>query len=130
MTLPELDPNYDPNNKMSDEEQTDKENEIKKYLTSIITQRRDGVSVDSHLEFIRNLLRFWTGLTYYDRTKIYKIFYKYGVGVNVKKLPESHTCHYTIDFFGFPDEYNDDEREKYIYDKFIIAIGEQEMELH
>ena len=128
--LPELDPNYDPNNKMSDEEQTDKENEIKKYLTSIITQRRDGVSVDSHLEFIRNLLRFWTGLTYYDRTKIYKIFYKYGVGVNVKKLPESHTCHYTIDFFGFPDEYNDDEREKYIYDKFIIAIGEQEMELH
>ena len=128
--LPESDPNYNPNNKMSEEEQTDKENEIKKYLTNIITQRRDGVSVDNHLEFIRNLLRFWTGLTYYDRTKIYKIFYKYGVGVNVKKLPEAHTCHYSIDFFGFPDEYNDVEREKYIYDKFIIAVGEQEMELH
>ena len=128
--LSETDPNYDPNNKMSEEEQIEKENEIKKYLTSIITQRRDGVSVDKHLEFIRNLLRFWTGLTYYDRTKIYKIFYKYGVGINNKKLPESHTCHYIIDFFGFPDEYNDAEREKYIYDKFIIAVGEQEMELH
>ena len=128
--LSETDPNYDPNNKMSEEEQIEKENEIKKYLTSIITQRRDGVSVDKHLEFIRNLLRFWTGLTYYDRTKIYKIFYKYGVGINNKKLPESHTCHYIIDFFGFPDEYNDADREKYIYDKFIIAVGEQEMELH
>ena len=128
--LSESDPNYNPDNKMSDEEKTEKENEIKKYLTSIITQRRDGVSVDNHLDFIRNLLRFWTGLTYYDRTKIYKIFYKYGVGVNVKKLPEAHTCHYSIDFFGFPDEYNDAEREKYIYDKFIIAVAEQEMELH
>jgi hypothetical protein len=128
--LSESDPNYNPDDKMSDEEKTEKENDIKKYLTSIITQRRDGVSVDNHLDFIRNLLRFWTGLTYYDRTKIYKIFYKYGVGVNVKKLPEAHTCHYSIDFFGFPDEFNDVEREKYIYDKFIIAVGEQEMELH
>ena len=128
--LSELDPNYNPDDKMSDEEQIEKENEIKKYLTSIITQKREGVSDYDHLEFIRNLLRFWTGLTYYDRTKIYKIFYKYGVGVNVKKLPEAHTCHYSIDFFGFPDEYNDAEREKYIYDKFIIAVAEQEMELH
>ena len=37
---------------------------------------------------------------------------------------------YTLDVFGFRVEDSPEEREKFIYDKFKLAIGEQEMELH
>jgi hypothetical protein len=117
--------------KMSDDEQKERGDELKRYMSNIITQRRAGESDEEHLNFVKNLLRFWTGLTYYDKiTRPYQICYKYGKGINIKNLPNSHTCTYTLDIFGFPAEYNAEEREKFIYDKFKLAVLEQEMEMH
>jgi hypothetical protein len=115
---------------MSDDEQKERCDILKGYISNIITQKREGVSEKEHFNFIKNLLRFWTGLTYYDKTKTYKICYKYGIGINVNKLPNSHTCTYTLDIYGFPNEYNEEKREEFMYNKFKLAVGEQEMELH
>ena len=116
--------------RMSDEEQKERCDNLKRYISNIITQRREGVSEKEHFDFIKNLLRFWSGLTYYDKTKTYQICYKYGVGINVNNLPNSHTCTYTLDIFGFPNEYNQEKIEEFMYNKFKLAVGEQEMELH
>jgi hypothetical protein len=117
--------------RMSDDEQKERGDELKGYMSNIITQKRAGESDEEHLNFVKNLLRFWTGLTYYDKiTRPYQICYKYGKGINIKNLPNSHTCTYTLDIFGFPAEYNAEEREKFIYDKFKLAVLEQEMEMH
>jgi hypothetical protein len=52
------------------------------------------------------------------------------VGIDITKLPEAHTCFYTIDVYGFPSELRTpEEREKYIYEKFKWAVEAQEMEL-
>jgi len=162
--LSESDPAYDPDNKMSNEEKLARENELKGYLSNIITQPRDGVSLEKHYEFVKDLLRFWSGRNYYNKNITYKIFYKYGVGIDVTNLPEAHTCFYSIDMYGFPDkirvesppsssssskkgtslspspsssssspsspvmrDMTPDEKEKYIYDKLIWAVGEVEM---
>jgi hypothetical protein len=127
--LSESDPDYDPNNKLSDQEKTEKENEIKLYMSNIITKNRDGVTYKEHLNFIKNLLRFWTGLTYYNKNSNYTIFYKYGERIDINKLPVASTCFYNLYVFGFPNEYNAEKREQFLYDKFKLAVGEQEMEL-
>ena len=133
-TAPELDPEYDPDNRMTQQEKEVRENEMKGYITNIITQPRQGVSVKAHYEFIKDLLRFWTGLTYYVKKFDYRIFYKYGWKINVKNLPEAHTCFNQLEIFGFPADtpdkiYTPEMKEKYIYDKLILALGEQEMEM-
>jgi hypothetical protein len=120
--------------KMSDAEQKERCDELKGYISNIIIQRRQDETETEHINFVKKLLRFWTGLTYYDKTQPYKICYKYGyksgVGININNLPLSHTCMYTLDIFGFHVEDNPAEREKFIYDKIKLAVGEQEMELH
>ena len=116
--------------RMSPVEQKERGDELKGYMSNIITQKREDETEVEHIDFIKNLLRFWTGLTYYDKTKTYKICYKYGVGININNLPHSHTCMYTIDIFGFRAEDSHEERENFIYNKFKLAVGEQEMELH
>jgi hypothetical protein len=121
---------------MTDAEKKEREDEIKGYMSNIITQKREDETDEEHIKFVKNLLRFWTGLTYYDdKTRPYKICYKYGEGININKLPGSHTCVYTLDIYGFPPDtsdkiYTPEEREKFIYKKFKLAVGEQEMELH
>ncbi len=118
-------------NRMSDDEQKERGDELKGYMSNIITQKRAGESDKEHLDFVKKLLRFWTGLTYYDKfTRPYQICYKYGVGINMKNYPHSHTCSYTLDFYGFPAEYNAEEKEKYIYDKFKFAVLNITMEMH
>ena len=133
-TAPETDPEYDPGNMMTQQEKDARENEMKGYITNIITQPRQGVTVKAHYEFIKDLLRFWTGLTYYVKKFDYRIFYKYGWKINVKNLPEAHTCFNQLEIFGFPADtadkiYTPGMKEKYIYDKLILAVGEQEMEM-
>jgi hypothetical protein len=128
--LPESDPDYDSKDKLSDQEKTEKENEIKLYMSNIITKKSDDVTYKEHLNFIKNLLRFWTGLTYYNKNSTYTIFYKYGEGININNLPVASTCFYNLNVFGFPKEYNAEKREKFLYDKLKLAVGEQEMELH
>ena len=121
---------------MSDAEKKEKEDEIKGYMSNIITQKKESETEEEHIDFCKKLLRFWTGFTYYDdKTKPYKICYKYGVGINFKRLPDSHTCAYTIDFSGFPADtadiiYTPEMKEQFLYDKFKIAVEEQKMELH
>ena len=120
--------------KMSDAEQKERGDELKGYISNIITQKREDETDTEHIDFVKNLLRFWTGLTYYDKTQQYKICYKYGysqgVGININNLPLSHTCVYTLDIFGFRPEDTPNERIKFIYNKLKLAVGEQEMELH
>jgi hypothetical protein len=115
---------------MSEAEQKERGDILKGYMSNIITQKRGDETDEDHIDFVKKLLRFWTGLTYYDKNKPYQICYKYGVGININNLPNSHTCTYTLDIFGFNENDSPEEREKFIYDKFKLAVGEQEMELH
>jgi hypothetical protein len=130
--LSESDPEYDINDRMTEVEKTTRVNEMRLYISNIITIKRRGVEDKEHIEFVKKLLQFWSGLNYYNRNKDYKIFYKFGVGINVKKLPESHTCYNILDIYGFPEDTNVlriEDREDYIYKKIKIAIGEENMEL-
>jgi hypothetical protein len=140
----------DSGTKMSDEEQKEREDELKGYISKKKKKKRDEETDKDHYEFIRKLLQFWTGYNYYIKEKDYKIFYKYGVGVNINNLPEAHTCFYSLDIFGFPSKLETaeerakfrydilkfpanletpEEKEKFIYDKLKWAVEAQEMEL-
>ena len=136
--------------KMPDEEQKEREDELKGYISNIITKKRDEETDKDHYEFIKKLLQFWTGYNYYIAKNDYKIFYKYGVGINIDYLPKAQTCFYTLDIFGFPSKLETpeeraqfrydkskfpanlgtpEEKERFIYDKLKWAIEEQQMEL-
>ena len=136
--------------KMPNEEQKEREEELKGYISNIIAKKRDEETDKDHYEFIRKLLQFWTGYNYYSKNNDYKIFYKYGVGVNINNLPEAHTCFYSLDIFGFPSKLETaeerakfrydklkfpanletpEEKERFIYDKLKWAVEAQEMEL-
>jgi hypothetical protein len=120
--------------RMTQEEKREKEIEMKGYISNIIIQPRQGVSVKDHYEFIKDLLRFWSALNYYNKNAEYKIFYKYGWNINVENLPGAHTCFNILDIFGFPADtpdkiYTPEMKEEFIYKKLLLAVGEQEMEL-
>jgi hypothetical protein len=120
----------DDSDKMRSNEQRDREVELKGYISNIITKKRDDETEKDHYDFVRKLLQFWSGYNYYNKNATYIISYKYGVGIDITKLPEAHTCFYTIDVYGFPSELRTpEEREKYIYEKFKWAVEAQEMEL-
>ena len=120
----------DDSDKMPSNEQRDREVELKGYISNIITKKRDDETEKDHYDFVRKLLQFWSGYNYYNKNATYIISYKYGVGIDITKLPEAHTCFYTIDVYGFPSELRTpEEREKYIYEKFKWAVEAQEMEL-
>ena len=133
-TVPESDPSYDPNAKLTEEEKNEKVNEMKGYISNIITRRRQGDTEKVHFEFIKKLLRFWTGINRYYKGIDYKIFYKYGWRINVENLPEAHTCFNQLDIYGFPPDtadkiYTPQMREEFVYKKILLAVAEQQMEL-
>jgi hypothetical protein len=99
--------------------------EMRIYLTNIITNRRDGETDEAHYEFIRKLLQFWTGFNYYDKNAIikeggYKFFYMYGG--DTRRFPIAHTCSYQFEFYGFPDDMRIEDKETYLYEKIKYAI--------
>jgi|UniRef100_A0A6C0LWB6 hypothetical protein len=133
-TVPESDPSYDPNAKLTEEEKNEKVNEMKGYISNIITRRRQGDTEKVHFEFIKKLLRFWTAINRYYEGIDYKIFYKYGWRINVENLPEAHTCFNQLDIYGFPPDtadkiYTPQMREDFVYKKLLLAVAEQQMEL-
>jgi hypothetical protein len=95
----------------------------------MILIRRAGVSVKDHLIFIKKLLQYWTAFNYFNRKANYNIIYKYGQGIDIKLLPVAHTCFNAIDVYGFPDNTTPQEKDKFIYDKFKIAVEVTGMEL-
>jgi hypothetical protein len=120
--------------RLSQQEKREREIEMKGYITNIIIQPRQGVSVKDHYEFIKDLLRFWSALNYYNKNAEYKIFYKYGWNINVENLPGAHTCFNILDIFGFPADtpdkiYTPAMKEEFIYKKLLLAVSEQQMEL-
>jgi hypothetical protein len=126
--IPEYDNNYnliiiDPIEKV------ERENEMKEHISNIIIIRRNGVSVKDHLIFIKKLLQYWTAFNYFNRKADYNINYKYGQGIDVRRLPEAHTCFNAIDVYGFPENTNPQEKETFLYDKFKLAVEATEMEL-
>jgi hypothetical protein len=111
---------------------TDKVNreiEMKTHISNMIMIRRNGVSVKDHLDFIKKLLQYWTAFNYFNRKTHYNIIYKYGQGINVRLLPVAHTCFNAIDVYGFPDNTTPQEKDKFLYDKFKIAVEVTGMEL-
>jgi hypothetical protein len=95
----------------------------------MILIRRNGVSAKDHLSFIKKLLQYWTAFNYFNKKGDYNITYKYGQGIDLRRLPEAHTCSNAIDVYGFPNNTTPQEKEKFLYDKFKIAVEETGMEL-
>jgi hypothetical protein len=126
--IPEVDDHYnrviiDPTDKVN------REIEMKTHISNMIMIRRNGVSVKDHLDFIKKLLQYWTAFNYFNRKAHYNIIYKYGQGINVRLLPVAHTCFNAIDVYGFPDNTTPQEKDKFLYDKFKIAVEVTGMEL-
>jgi hypothetical protein len=111
---------------LTEEEKEEKIAELRIYLTNIITKKREEeVPIEKHYEFIKRLLQFWSGFSYYNRRADveengYKFFYMYGA--NASRFPTAHTCFYQLDFFGFPDNITAEERETYLYDILYEAV--------
>jgi hypothetical protein len=126
--IPEVDDHYYPVI-IDPIEKAEKEREMKEHISNMIIRRRAGVSIEDHLVFIKKLLQYWTAFNYFNRRTQYKIIYKYGQGIDIKRFPSSHTCFNAIDVYGFPDNTTPQEKEKFIYDKFKIAVEATGMEL-
>jgi len=111
---------------MDETEKEEKIAEIRKYMTNIITKKREGQTIEKHYEFIKRLLQFMSGFSHYDRRADveengYKFFYMYGADTG--RYPSAHTCFYQLDFFGFPEnKISAEERETYLYEKLHDAI--------
>ena len=123
------DEGYDPTDIMTVEERAAREVEMKGYITNIIRQPRNGVNEPAHFLFIKKLLRFWTAFNYYNKAGNYRIFYKYGWLIDIKRLPEAHTCFNQLDIYGYPDNATPQEKEEYLYKMLATAVEEQQMEL-
>ena len=123
------DEGYDPADIMTDEEKAAREVEMKGYISNIITQPRNGVNEEAHFLFVKKLLRFWTAFNYYNKAGAYRIFYKYGWLIDIRRLPEAHTCFNQLDIYGFPDNATAQEKEEYLYKMLETAVEEQQMEL-
>jgi hypothetical protein len=100
-------------------------NELRIYLTNIITNKRDTETDEAHYEFVRKLLLFWTGFSYYDKhAEIgeggYKFFYMYGG--DTRRFPIAHTCSYQFEFYGFPADIETEDKEAYLYEKIKYAV--------
>jgi hypothetical protein len=126
--IPEFDDHYnrviiDPTEKVN------RENEMKTHISNMIMIRREGVTVKDHLEFVKKLLQYWTAFNYFNKNAHYYIIYKYGQGIDIKLLPVAHTCFNAIDVYGFPDNTTPQEKDKFLYDKFKIAVEVTGMEL-
>jgi len=124
-------------NTLTVSEKDEKVEEMRGYITNIITnnkEKRD--SDDDHYIFIRKLLKFWTALPNYEKDTKYTIYYKYGHYItyrdneeeneihhyNVENLPISHTCFNHLEIFGYPQTIPPQKREQYIYDKLKLAV--------
>ena len=99
-------------------------NELKIYLTNIIINKRDKETDDAHYEFVKKLLQFWTGFSYYDKNADteggYKFFYMYGG--DTRRFPIAHTCSYQFEFYGFPADIETEDKETYLYEKIKYAV--------
>jgi hypothetical protein len=100
--------------------------ELRIYLTNIITKKRDNITYEEHYYFIKKLLQFWSGFSYYNKLAEveengYKFFYLYGGDVSM--FPMAHTCSYQLDFFGFPeDKTTPEDKEAYLYEKLKYSV--------
>ena len=100
--------------------------ELRIYLTNIITKKRENTTYEEHYNFIKRLLQFWSGFSHYNKLagveeNGYKFFYLYGG--DAQMFPMAHTCSYQLDFFGFPeDKTTDEDKETYLYEKLKYSV--------
>jgi hypothetical protein len=124
-------------NTLTVSEKDEKVEEMRGYITNIITNNKEKRDSDEdHYIFIRKLLKFWTALPNYEKDTKYTIYYKYGHYItyrdneeeneihhyNVGNLPISHTCFNHLEIFGYPQTIPPQKREQYIYDKLKLAV--------
>jgi len=87
--------------------------------------RKNILTDEAHYEFVRKLLLFWTGFSYYDKHADigeggYKFFYMYGG--DTRRFPIAHTCSYQFEFYGFPVDIQPEDKETYLYEKIKYAV--------
>ena len=110
--------------------QENKVDELRTYMTNIITQKREGETEADHYDFIKRLLQYWTGFNYYNKKAKetdggYKITYIYhGENIKTDNWPEAHTCFYQLDVYGYGDKTTPQEKEDYLYMILNKSINE------
>ena len=110
--------------------QKDKIDELRTYMTNIITKKREGQTDAEHYDFIKRLLQYWTGFNYYNKKAEeteggYKITYIYhGENIKTDNWPEAHTCFYQLDIYGYDDKTTPQEKEDYLYMILNKSINE------
>ena len=110
--------------------QKDKIDELRTYMTNIITKKREGQTDAEHYDFIKRLLQYWTGFNYYNKKAEeteggYKITYIYhGENIKTDNWPEAHTCFYQLDIYGYGDKTTPQEKEDYLYMILNKSINE------
>ena len=110
--------------------QENKVDELRTYMTNIITQKREEETEADHYDFIKRLLQYWTGFNYYNKKAEetdggYKINYLYyGENIKTTNWPEAHTCFYQLDVYGYGDKTTPQEKEDYLYMNLNKSINE------
>ena len=68
---------------------------MKDLFISHVLTKPNGMSDKNYFNFIKELLRFWSGSTFFKKNERYKIEINSALSPN--HLPQSHTCFFTID---------------------------------
>jgi hypothetical protein len=96
---------------------------VDKYQLSGNTSNDRMVGKEKYFKFIDNLLRFWSGSSFYKSNESYKI--QINENLSVEHLPQSHTCFFTIDLPKYTGT-NDKEIGDKLYNKIEMAITNAE----
>lgn len=89
------------------------------FIKYILTYNSLHLSEIDYFIFITNLVRFWSGSSFFNNNEDYKIEINYGLSIH--HLPQSHTCFYTIDLPKY-DGPNNIEIGNIIYNKLYMAV--------
>ena len=88
-----------------------------------VLENKKNKENDEYFKFIDNLIRFWSGSSFYKNNENYKI--QINSNLSEQHLPQSHTCFFTIDLPEYTGETNEEIGNK-LHDKIEMAISNVE----
>jgi hypothetical protein len=97
----------------------DEVTKLKELFLNYVLEKQPGVEEVDYFKFIDNLIRFWSGSSFYKDNVEYSI--QNNNTLSADHLPQSHTCFFLIDIPPYTGV-NDEEIGLKLYNKISIAI--------
>jgi hypothetical protein len=93
---------------------------IKAIFIRYVLENNHGGNEANYFKFIENLIRFWSGSSFYKDNEKYKI--QTNTNLSEEHLPQSHTCFFLIDLPYYDESQTDQQIGLKIFNKLEIAI--------